>query len=384
MTMIDALKDMFGAVNFSDSELDKKIYARDASGAEGEVLGVVHPTSMEDVYKIVNFCKRNNVPLVPRGAGTGLSGGCLPNNSLVVDMSKMRRITEIGDTYVIAEAGVVLETLNKALKQRIFPIQPESRPACTIGGMIATNAYGIRVKEYGKTADWVEELVVIDGNGMCLTLKGPAVLHFCGTEGTTGIIVRAKLRLLAEQVQKSVSLLSFNTFAAMEEKIAELKNDPAVRNMEFLNEYCSALIGFEEKNHLIVEYEGTNGSLKEEEAKEVWEAREKLPRLLRQRHFSRTEDAYVPDYVKFLYWMGKNHVPCYGHIGVSVFHPVLKDEATALELERVLKSVGGKLGAKYGYGLMKKEHLGKEDAKRLHALKANYDPKNIMNRGKVI
>ena len=107
------LDEIFSNSNMSENEVDKLIYSRDASGIKnGDCLGVVWPRTKEELHKLLAYAKRNDVTLVPRGAGTSMHGQCVANGSLVVDMSKMNKILEIGDDYVIVQAGVVLDDLN--------------------------------------------------------------------------------------------------------------------------------------------------------------------------------------------------------------------------------------------------------------------------------
>ena len=98
---------------------------------------------------------------------------------------------------IIVEPGVILDNLNKELAKHnlFFPVIPASHKVCTIGGMISTNAAGMRAIRYGKTLDWTKELEIIDGMGRVMTANDKNINHFCGREGTTGIIIKAKLNL---------------------------------------------------------------------------------------------------------------------------------------------------------------------------------------------
>lgn len=383
MTLADSLQKIFGNVNFSDKDRDRLVYSSDASSHSGYASFIVWPTSVEELHKLVLLCKRSSATLVPRGAGTSLTGASVPNNSIVVDMTKMRNILEIKDDYAVVEAGVPLSELNRELRYKFFPVQPESKSSCSIGGMIATNAVGLKPLQFGRMEDWVESLTVIDGSGMPLEIKGEAVKHFCGAEGNTGIIIKAKLKLLKKDENKSSSLLQFNTITAMYDKVKELRSDPDILNIEFVDEYCSSLLGLEGM-HLIVEFRGDKGQHKGKDSEDLWAKRESLLKLVRGEKYYHMQDVQVEEADKFLNWLRKNSIPSYGAIGLNMFNVLFKDDRLVPEMKNVLKILKGKLGVKFGYGVLKKEYFNKDDAKRLHALKAHYDPKNMMNRGKLI
>jgi len=385
MALAESFRAIVGDVNVSESEMDKLVYSSDASRHKGNTELIVWPCSVEQVHKIVMLARRGNVSLMPRGAGTGM-GNAVPDNDVVIDVSKLNNILSISEEFVEAEAGVALQNLNKAIGSKFFPIQPESKKACTIGGMIASNAIGVKAMEFGRMANWVEEVTIVDGSGMCLKLKGDALKHVVGMEGTTGIIVSAKLKILDREDQKSISMLSFNTLTAMQEKLEELRNNPAVRNIEFLDDLCSEILGFAPKLHFIVEYEGSEGTLKEAEAREVWAARENLPFMLGQKRHLVADDLLLPfeSLPKFLHLLRKDNVPCYGPIGIGIVYPVFREDSSMIERFRGLyKQFGAKLGVKYGHG-RRKHTVSEEKAKRVIELKAHYDAKNLFSRGKLI
>ena len=139
-------------------------YRSDASRLKGEVLGVVHPKSVEEARDVV----LKNSRVVIRGAGTGLAGGCVAQGDVVLDLSKMVRISKFDKERrtVEVEAGVVLDDLQDFVKDKglEFSVKPSSHEVATIGGMIATDAVGSRAVKYGKTSRWVKWVDVVDGN----------------------------------------------------------------------------------------------------------------------------------------------------------------------------------------------------------------------------
>lgn len=384
MTLVESLRTIVGDVNASDLEIDRLVYSTDASRKQGKCDAVAWPSDLEQLHKIIMLGRRANLPLMPRGGGASF-GSVVPEEGIVVDVSKLNKIFSVTDKCADVGAGVVLDDLNKAVFPLIFPVQVESKKAATIGGMIASNSLAMRGMEYGRMDGWVDEVTIIDGNGMCLNLKGDAVKHVAGLEGSTGIIVRAKLRLMPRDEQKSTSLLKFNTFSALQEKMDELKNDADVKNIEFMDEISSSLIGFGEKNHLIVEYIGGKGALRGDEARAVWAARESLPFVLGQRRYLSADDVLAPlsEFPKLLYLFRKEEIPCYGPIGMGIVYPVFRDDYTNVEkLRAAYPQFKARLGAR-GFG--NRKHLVNDDtAKRILQLKSHYDPKNILSRGKLI
>jgi len=383
------IENIFGKVNMTEEEVDKIAYSVDASHIEGRPDMIVLPTSIEQVHKLVNVAKRIDINLVPRGAGTGLVGGTIGKGSIIVDMSKMNKIIDIGEEYVTVQAGVVVDELNRKLKAKgkVFPVIPGSSKVCTIGGMIATNAAG-RQTTQGNMEDWVEELEVVDGTGKYLKIKRDIIKNFCGMEGITGIILAAKLRIIKDISKSTISILSFNTMTVLMENVKELMEDNRVRSIEYLDDLCSDYIGFEDKLHIIVEYEGEGGEIEDiEEINEVYGLRYKLSVQLKSAKFVVSEDPHVPieEMDKFLHWLRKKNIPTFGHLGRCVIHPHFKEGSEKrAEMYDILKKLKGKAGGEHGFGLVKKEFIDEEALKRRMVIKSQYDPKNIMNRGKLV
>jgi len=381
------LQESFGSVNFSDKDYEKVAYSSDASQIDGKLDAVVWPTSIEKVHELVNYCRRLKINLNIRGGGTSLSGGCTPTGGLVVDMTKMNQIIEINEEggYAITEAGVVLDELNKKMKRSFFPIIPGSRKACTIGGMIATNASWLKTREYGKMENWVEELDVVDGTGRFLKIKGKAIKNFCGAEGSTGIVVRAKLHLAQKPRQRTLSILQFNTITAMIEKVEELEKNENVKSIIFIDEICSDLLDFDEKNHLVVEYNNDDGNIQEKDEYEaVWNMLENLRHVVIRQRLPRVEDPYIPlrDIGRFLYWLKKRNIPSYGPVGVGTVYAFFQKNSPEIEeMYKTIRKLNGRISYSHGLGLLKKNYAAKEEAAKITALKQIHDPELIMNKG---
>jgi glycolate oxidase len=170
---------------------------------------VVLAESVDDVQATVEACAARNVPLVPRGAGTGVSGGAHASEGCVVlGLERMNRILELNadDETAVVEPGVINADLNAAAAVHglMFAPDPASFRMSTIGGNVATNAGGLRCAKYGVTRDSVLALDVVLADGSLLhtghqTFKGVAGYDltglFVGSEGTLGIVVAATVRL---------------------------------------------------------------------------------------------------------------------------------------------------------------------------------------------
>ena len=380
------LSDIFSSANRSETEVDKLIYSRDASGIDGECLGVVWPRNAEELHKLLSYVRRNDVTLVPRGAGTALKGQCVPNKSLVVDMSKMNKILEIGDDYVEVQAGVVLDDLNRALGDMFFPVIPYTHKVCTIGGMIAANAHGLH-SYYGKTGQYVLALEVIDGAGRYLKMNASTIKNFIGFEGTSGIIIAAKLRLMPKQMARSVSIFNFNTISALVDKAMRLKTQENILAIEYFDERASTFAGFDQGFHILVEYNDYDGNIKDKkEVGEILELKEKIRYILYKHRYTKIEDPFIPDekIAHFLYWLSKNEIPCFGHLNINVFHPCFREYSKMVdEMNEKLSAYNGRTSGEFGYGLVRKNQMLQNDIDKMQLKNNQLDPKDLMNRGKV-
>lgn len=168
---------------------------------------VVFPQSTAQVVEVVRLCNRHEVPVVPRGAGTSLAGGCLPlGGGVVVMLTRMKRVLEVNlrDRFAVVEAGVLNVQLARALADTgyHFAPDPSSQGACTIGGNVATNAGGPHTLKYGVTVNHVLGLEVVLGDGTVLQL-GPIENRagldllgvLVGSEGTMAIVTKIWVRL---------------------------------------------------------------------------------------------------------------------------------------------------------------------------------------------
>ena len=209
MQEIRKLIEIVGKDNFTDQLEELVPYSYDASMNVHRPDAAVWPESTEQVSKIVKFANEYKIPVIPRGAGTSLSGGVIPiKGGMIMDLSRMNRILEmsIENRYARVQAGVVCDDLNRALAKYgfTFPPDPASSSVSTIGGNVATNAGGIKGAKYGTTRDYVLGLQVVLPTGEIMetgsyTMKCVSGYDlsklFIGAEGTLGVITEVTLKI---------------------------------------------------------------------------------------------------------------------------------------------------------------------------------------------
>ncbi|MFH1456298.1 MAG: FAD-binding oxidoreductase [archaeon] len=377
------LKEIFGDINYSEEDIEKIVYSRDASKQDGFAYGVVFPTNIQQVHDLVRHANRQNLPLVIRGGGTSKVGGCVPQKALVVDMSKMNKILELTNDYIVIQAGVKLDNLN--FREKEFPIKPIDKEARTMGGIIATNALDFKNINKNRISDWLLEVEMIDGNGKHLRMKRDILKNVCGQEGLSGIIVQAKIKI-KDKDKTTVKIMKFPLISRLIKELDQLLVKPNIVAIEYIGEHCSELLELGEGSHLIVEYSDAEGNI-DEDVNVVWNMRKKLPFHLAINRYYDILDVQIPlnKVGQFLHWIRKNQVPCYGHIAKGIFYLSFKKDSKQIpEVKQFVKIMNGKIGVEFGIGLKNKQELTEEEKSRLQILKAQYDSKNIMNRGKVI
>jgi glycolate oxidase len=218
-----ALIDIVGKENFTDSLIDLVSYSYDASDHDHRPEAAVWAHRVEEISNILLLANAHRFPVTPRGAGTGLAGAAVPAiGGLVLDLSRMNKILDIRivDRRVVVQPGVIFADLEKALAPHgfFFPPDPASGSVCTLGGNVATNAGGLRGAKYGVTRDYVLglEVVLPDGRVMqtgsdCMkSVSGYDLTRlFVGSEGTLGIITEISLKINPKPLVSRTSLASF-------------------------------------------------------------------------------------------------------------------------------------------------------------------------------
>jgi glycolate oxidase len=188
----------------------------------------VLPASVEEVAAVLRLAARELLPVVPRAAGTGLSGGALPVcGGIVLAVDRLDRVRAIDERDLVAEAeaGVVLADLQQAVEARglFYPPDPASRETCRIGGNLAEDSAGPRSCKYGSTRRWVLGVEAVLADGSRLVAGGRSrkdatgynlTQLLVGSEGTLAVIVAATLRLIAKPKATLTAVLPFPTLAA--------------------------------------------------------------------------------------------------------------------------------------------------------------------------
>lgn len=216
-----------GAVLTDPDRVDAYRRDRAESRDAGVPLAVVRATSTADVQAVIRFAAATSTPVVPRGAGTGLSGGATAvDGGIVLSLDAMRTISidPITRTATVQPGALNTEVKAAALAHGLwYPPDPSSYEICSIGGNVATNAGGLCCVKYGVTTDYVLGMTVVLADGRAVALGGPRLKDvaglsltklFVGSEGTLGVITEVQLRLIPAQ-RRATTLVAL--FPALEQ-----------------------------------------------------------------------------------------------------------------------------------------------------------------------
>jgi glycolate oxidase len=347
---------------------------------------VIRPATTEEVSAIVRVCNTDNIPLTVRGAGTGLSGACLPVEGGVVMLTeRMNRILDV-DTknfQATVECGLINQSLNDHLLDYglFYPPDPASKGSCFIGGNIAHNSGGPRALKYGVTRDNVLNLEVVLPNGEVIwtganTLKNSTGYNLTqlliGSEGTLAVVTKAVLKLLPIPGKRLLFLAGFSDFtnacravnavflAGLQPSALELMESQGVRisadalqlNFPF-KEGCEAYLLIEldgQESELIwrdaetlqntLEELGVDELLIADEAQrqsEWWRIRSAIGETVKAKSVYKEEDTvvprhYLPELLSGVKEIGERYgfeTVCYGHAGDGNLHVnILKGQMT--------------------------------------------------------
>jgi glycolate oxidase len=236
-TIVDELRQIVGQGNVLVGSEDMEPYAHDeVVGLRAQPEVVVRVTSTGQVSQILRLAQRTRVPVTPRGAGYGLSGGAVPvYGGIVLSLEKMNRILEIDkdNLMVTVEPGVITGDLHRAVEEvgLFYPPDPASLDSCTIGGNIAEGAGGPRAVKYGVTKDYVCGLEAVLPSGEVLHCGGKLVKNvtgfsliqlLIGSEGTLAIVTKIILRLLPLPRVQIDLLVPYDDFQAAADTVSEI------------------------------------------------------------------------------------------------------------------------------------------------------------------
>ena len=347
---------------------------------------VIKPRSAKEISEIFKICNANNIPVTPRGAGTGLSGGALPHlGGVLISTERMNTILEIDEKnlQVITEPGVITEVLQNAVKEKglFYPPDPSSRGSCFIGGNIAENSGGPKAVKYGVVRDYVLNLEVVLPTGEIIwtganVLKNSTGYNITqlmvGSEGTLGIVTKIVLKLIPLPSHDLLMLVPFNDLEKASEAVSAIFRAGYTPSALELVEIDALLIvnKFVESNiipvsedtaaHLIIELDGNHMEtlMQEMEAiaemltlydcgeiyfadnaqqkDELWKLRRRVAEVVKIAGYTIEEDtvvprAQLPALVKGVKDLGKKYgflSVCYGHAGDGNLHIRIKKEGT--------------------------------------------------------
>ena len=223
--IFNKLRKLINSDNVLSHDSEIKPYETDALAAyKQKPLAVVLPENTEEVSQILKFCYKENIKVVPRGAGTGLSGGALPlQDAILISLTKFNKILEIDfeNKCVVTQPGVTNLSITNAVQHKGFYYAPDpsSQLACSIGGNVAENSGGIHSLKYGTTTNNIlgVELILMDGTicrlgGKTLDQEGYDLLGLiCGSEGLLGIITEVTVKILKKPQTVKAALIGFPT-----------------------------------------------------------------------------------------------------------------------------------------------------------------------------
>jgi glycolate oxidase len=380
-----------GADHLLQGERALEEYASDATKLTYMPDAVAFPSTSDEISRILLLATERGFPVIPRGSGSGMSGGALAvQGGLVLAMSRFNRILAVDEENLIAkvEPGVITAQLQERVEalDLFYPPDPASLKISSIGGNVAECAGGLRAVKYGVTRDYVLGLTVVLPTGEIIktgveTTKGVAGYDLTrlivGSEGTLAVITAITLRLLPKPSARKTMVAFFPDVASAAQTVSDMvrsKVIPAI--LEFLDRLCLDCVREEMKlpipeeagGMLLIEVDGDEGSVEREsrrvkevcrrnqaitfeaasgpeEADRLWEARRHVsPSLYQLRPHKISEDIVVPrsripELVAYLGDLGQRYalpIPAFGHAGDGNIHVnIMFDREKPAESEKV-------------------------------------------------
>lgn len=351
---------------------------------------IIKPRTVQEISEAMKLCNHHKIPVTPRGAGTGLSGGALPQfGGVLISFERMNSILEIDERnlQVITEPGVITETLQNAVKEKglFYPPDPSSKGSCFIGGNIAENSGGPKAVKYGVVKDYVLNLEVVLPNGEIIwtganVLKNATGYNLTqlmvGSEGTLGLVTKIVLKLIPLPKHDLLMLVPFNNLEKAGEAVSaifragftpsalELVEINALKIVSKFVDSSIVPVTDEMEAHLIIEVDGNHldtlmaemesiaNLLVEYECGEVffaddaqqkealWKLRRRVAEAVKIDGYTIEEDTVVPraelpKLIKGVKELGKEFqfdVVCYGHAGDGNLHVRIKKPGSIYSL----------------------------------------------------
>lgn len=360
---------------------DLFLYETDNSKIAGTLTGVVFPENKEQVSTLIKTAAKD---IVPRGAGTNTVGATVPQNSLVICTKKMRKVYDFDakKSTICAEPGVTSKELNEKLKAVgcEFPIY--TNPQATLGGMIALNTLS-SLGKYGKVSEHLWELEIVNGKGEKMQIEKTDLADIYGMEGTTGIITKAKIKVIPLQ-KKSISVFQSEDIEEIIAFARRLKSDPEVVALHFFSQAASIMMGLPQKNNLVIIFNSPRGKIKDDDYTMLEKKLEQgTLKLASDQSKEMEEAAFILGKLQdFLLFIQPYHLPFYGDFtSESIFIFFAKDDKVKFEILKVIDKLSGK--PFLGYGLKRKNMIDPLRRKILQRVKKRYDPFLKLNKGKI-
>ena len=248
--VVKELEEIVGAANVSTAVTDKITHSYDATQRRCLPDVVVYATTTDQVAKVVKLANRCKIPVLPRGAGSGFTGGSLPvQGGIVLVLTRMDKILDIDCENLTAEVepGVVTGELQRQVEKLglFYPPDPASKEFSTLGGNVAECAGGPRCVKYGVTKDYIMGLEVVTPTGDIIHTGGKTLKNvvgydltklFVGSEGTLGIVTKIILKLLPKPAAKKTMLVQFETIEGAAKAVAAIIGAKIIpTTLEFLD-----------------------------------------------------------------------------------------------------------------------------------------------------
>ncbi len=389
------LRRVLPAVQVLDAPQDRTLYAYDGTSTKALPEAVAMARSAAEVAAVLRFAAQRGIPVVPRGAGTGLSGGSVPaQGGIALVLAGMRAIRELdkGSMMAVVEPGVVTGPFQKSAEEAgmFYPPDPASLNYCTLGGNVAENAGGPHGVKYGVTKDYVLGLEVALPSGDVVKLGGKQIKNvtgynlvqlFVGSEGTLGVITEIVLRLLPKPPAKRTMLAIFDRLDDAAEAVAGIMAGGVIpatleimdqRSIHCVEDYLKLGLPRDAEAILLIEVDGMPPAVEAEaeviaricrqrsvrtfqaardakEADDLWRARRAISPAISQARPSKIgEDisvprSAVPAMVREIQRISRDFrlpIVIFGHAGDGNLHPnILTDRRDPVEMERVEQAI---------------------------------------------